>query len=101
MLGWSYAGQPFLARAILVLGPIILWLVALVIVWFASDLQVARPVRRLARAAEDYSRGDLTSRPVLKGPAELQDLATIFSEMATTIAGREQELREAIERVRR
>jgi len=97
LLGWSYANQQIAARTILVLGPIALWLIAVAVVWFATDLQVARPVRRLTRAAEAYSQGDLSARPTLTGPAELRELATMFNEMATKITGREQELREAIE----
>ncbi len=97
LLGWSYANEQIAARTILVLAPAGLWLTALAIVWFATDLQVARPLRRLTQAAESYSRGDLSARPTLTGPAELRDLAAMFNEMATRITGREQELREAIE----
>jgi two-component sensor histidine kinase len=96
-LGWSYADDQFLDRAILTVGPILLWLIVLAVVWFTTDLQVARPVRRLTRAAEAYSRGDLSDRPTPAGPSEVRDLASMFHEMATRIAGREHELREAIE----
>ena len=96
-LGWTYADDRFLDRAILTVGPIVLWLIMLAVVWFATDLQIARPVRRLARAAEAYSRGDLSDRPPLAGPAEVRDLASMLNDMATRIAGREHELREAIE----
>jgi two-component sensor histidine kinase len=96
LLGWSYASQQS-ARTILVLGPIALWLVALAVVWFATDLQIARPIRRLTRIAEAYSKGDLSVHPPLSGPAELRNLGAMFNEMAVRIAGREAELREAIE----
>ena len=96
-LGWSYADDQFFDRVILTVGPILLWLVMLAVVWFTTDLQVARPVRRLTRAAEAFSRGDLSDRPTPAGPAEVRDLANMFHEMATRIAGREHELREAIE----
>jgi two-component sensor histidine kinase len=86
-----------LARDVSVFGPIILWLLALVVVWVATDVQIGRPIRRLTRAAEAYSLGDLTARPSISGPAELRALATNFNEMADRIAGRERELREAIE----
>src|ERR1700733_13282733 len=94
-LGWSYADDRFLDRAILTVGPILLWLIVLAAVWFTTDLQVARPVGRLPRAPEAYSRGDLSDRPTPVGPAEVRDLANMFHEMATRIAGREHELREA------
>jgi two-component sensor histidine kinase len=77
-------------------APFILGIFALGIVWFVTDLQIANPVRRLTRTALAYSRGDLSSRPEVGGPAELRELARTFSEMADRIAGREQELREAI-----
>jgi two-component sensor histidine kinase len=96
LLGWSYASQQA-ARTILVLGPIALWLVALAVVWFATDLQIARPIHRLTRIAEAYSKGDLSVHPPLSGPAELRNLGAMFNEMAVRIAGREAELREAIE----
>ena len=96
-LGWSYADDQFIDRATLALGPFLLWLITLVAVWFATDLQMARPVRRLTRAAEAFSRGDLSDRPTPTGPAEIRDLASMFDEMATRMAGREHELREAIE----
>ena len=97
LLGWSYANQQSIARTILVLGPIALWLVAVGVVWFATDLQIGRPVRRLTQAAEAYSKGDLSARAPLTGPAELRNLSAMFNEMAIRIDGREDELREAIE----
>lgn len=97
-LGYSYSeGSEIFDRAVLTLGPIVLWVVMLAVVWFAIDLQVSRPVRRLTRAAEAYSQGDLSARPKPTGPAEVRDLAVMFSEMANKIEGREHELREAIE----
>jgi two-component sensor histidine kinase len=96
-LGWSYADDQIVARTILALAPAGLWLVALAVVWFTTDLQVARHLRRLTLAAEAYSRGDLAARPKLAGPVEIRDLTVMFNEMATRITGGERELREAIE----
>src|ERR1700761_6773755 len=77
-LGWSYSEDDRLInRAVLTLGPVLLWGAMLAIVWFAIDLQVSRPVRRLTRAAEAYSLGDLSSRPARTGPAEVRDLAAM------------------------
>jgi two-component sensor histidine kinase len=97
-LGYSYSEESeIFDSAVLTLGPIVLWFVMLAVIWFAIDLQVSRPVRRLTRAAEAYSQGDLSARPPPTGPAEVRELAVMFAEMANKIDGREQELREAIE----
>ncbi len=97
VVGWSYTDETTAARLILIFGPLALWLLALIVVWLATDLQIGRPVRRLTRTAEAYSQGDLSARATLTGPAELRALAGTFNEMSERIAGRERELREAIE----
>jgi two-component sensor histidine kinase len=97
LLDWSYANEQAIARVVLVAGPILLWLLELIVVWFITDIQIARPLRRLTSTAEAYSQGDLSVHPPLAGPVELRNLAAMFNEMATRIAGREGELREAIE----
>lgn len=95
--GWSYTDETTAARLILIFGPLALWLLALIVVWLATDFQIGRPVRRLTRTAEAYSQGDFSVRAALTGPAELRALAGTFNEMSERIAGRERELREAIE----
>jgi two-component sensor histidine kinase len=97
VVGWSYTDETTTARLVLIFGPIALWLFTLLVVWFATDLQIGRPVRRLTRTAKAYSEGNLDARAALAGPAELRALAGTFNNMAERIAGREQELREAIE----
>jgi two-component sensor histidine kinase len=97
VVSWSYTDETTAARLILILGPLALWLLALIVVWLATDFQIGRPVRRLTRTAEAYSQGDLSVRATLTGPAELRALAGTFNEMSERIAGRERELREAIE----
>jgi two-component sensor histidine kinase len=97
LMGWSYSSDHHIARTLLVAGPILLWLLALVAVWFAADFQVGRPLRRLTRSADALGHGDLTVRAQETGPKEVRDLAQIFNEMAVRIDGRESELREAIE----
>ena len=96
LLGWAGADPQSPARILLLLGPIALWLVAFAVVWFAADFHVGRPLRRLNRAAQAYSEGDLSPVRPLEGPAELRSLASTISEMARRIALREEELREAI-----
>jgi signal transduction histidine kinase len=57
----------------------------LVLAWaLASSL--ARPVRRLADAADRLGRGDLEARAETGGPAEIERLATSFNRMAATIS---------------
>jgi two-component sensor histidine kinase len=96
-LGWSYAGPDEFARPILTAAPVVLWLFALLTVWFVTDIQIARPVRKLTCTAVAYSNGNLSVHPQLTGPAEVRKLAAVLDEMAVQIAGRETELREAIE----
>jgi two-component sensor histidine kinase len=97
-LGWSYSrGDALMNRAILTVGPVLLWLAMLAVASLTIDLQVSRPVRRLTQAAAAYSRGDLSDRPTPTGPAEIRNLAAVFIEMVDRIEGREHELREAIE----
>lgn len=90
------SGSQSLSRALVVLGPIALWLMALVVVWFATDRQIMVPVKMLTRTARAYSQGDLSARPPLRGPAELRELAATFGDMAAKIAAREKELQNAI-----
>ncbi|HTJ62999.1 MAG TPA: histidine kinase dimerization/phosphoacceptor domain -containing protein [Alphaproteobacteria bacterium] len=97
VVGWSYTDETTTARLVLIFGPIALWLFTLLVVWLATDLQIGRPIRRMTRTAKAYSDGDLAVRASLIGPAEMRALAGTFNDMAERIAGREQELREAIE----
>jgi two-component sensor histidine kinase len=96
LLGWSRTTDPVL-RAILVLSPGLLWFAALAVVWFVAGLLIGRPIRRLTLAASSYGGGDLDVSSASAGPAELRSLAATLSDMAARIAGRERELREAIE----
>jgi two-component sensor histidine kinase len=96
LLGWSH-DDGSAERWIVIGGPVLLWLLAVAAVWCVADIQIGRPVRRLTDTAQAYSQGDLTARPTLAGPSELRSLAGTFAEMAGRIAGRERELRDAIE----
>jgi two-component sensor histidine kinase len=96
LLARPNAGDQAASRLVVVFGSIVLWLLAVAVVWFVTDRQIGGPLRSLTRMAEAYSQGDLTARPVASGPAELRALALTFGEMAARIARREQELREAI-----
>ncbi len=56
--------------------------------------RVARPIRETARAAGRLSAGDRSVRIETRGPAEVDDLAAAFNDLATALAlseGRERE----------
>ncbi|GIL39761.1 sensor histidine kinase [Roseiterribacter gracilis] len=79
-----------------IVGPIAIWIIAVLIVWVATDRLIARPLRKLTRTARAYSYGDLEARPVEGGTSEIRALAQTFAEMATRIASRERDLQDAI-----
>jgi two-component sensor histidine kinase len=79
-----------------IVGPIAIWIIAVLIVWVATDRLIAQPLRKLTRTARAYSYGDLEARPVDGGTTEIRELAQTFSEMATRIATRERDLQDAI-----
>jgi two-component system, OmpR family, sensor histidine kinase MtrB len=59
---------------------------------FAASRRVLLPVRRLARAAERMSGGDLSVRVELTGRDELAQLVRSFNEMASTLQDKVGEL---------
>ena len=59
---------------------------------FAASRRVLRPVRRLARAAEQMSGGDLSVRIEPTGHDELARLVTSFNAMASALEGKVGEL---------
>lgn len=79
-----------------IVGPIAIWIIAVLIVWIATDRLIARPLRKLTRTARAYSYGDLEARPADGGTAEIRTLAQTFAEMAARIATRERDLQDAI-----
>ena len=59
---------------------------------FAASRRVLSPVRRLARAAQRMSDGDLSVRVEPKGRDELAQLVTTFNSMAAALEGKISEL---------
>jgi two-component system, OmpR family, sensor kinase len=57
----------------------------LALAWFLAT-SLARPVRRLAIAADRLGRGDLDARAAPTGPRELRALASSFNRMASALA---------------
>jgi two-component system, OmpR family, sensor histidine kinase MtrB len=73
------------ALAVFFLVPAALLLAVITALAFAASRRVLRPVRRLARAAEQVSGGDLTVRIEPTGRDELAQLVTSFNEMACAL----------------
>ena len=75
-----------------VLAAIGLLLAALTAVAVTASRRVLLPVRRLARAAQRMSDGDLSVRVEPKGRDELAQLTTTFNDMAAALEGKIGEL---------
>jgi signal transduction histidine kinase len=73
-----------LVRHLIGLGSIMV--VALLVVWFGSDVIILRPVNALVGAAKRLSSGDMKARTGLTtGTGELDHLARAFDEMAEAL----------------
>jgi two-component system, OmpR family, sensor histidine kinase MtrB len=90
---------PFL---VLVLCLAVLLLLAVITALaFAASRPVLQPVRRLARAAQRMSGGDLSVRIQPRGRDELAQLVTSFNEMAAALEGKVGDLEQLEARARR
>jgi two-component system, OmpR family, sensor histidine kinase MtrB len=90
---------PFL---VLVLCLAVLLLLAVITALaFAASRPVLRPVRRLARAAQRMSGGDLSVRIQPRGRDELAQLVTSFNEMAAALEDKVSDLEQMEARARR
>ena len=84
-----------------IVGLLLVGIVALVASRTMGDRFVLKPVAALLAVTERLSAGDLTARaPLAEEPAELNRLAHAFNQMASSLAGREAQLREAEARYR-
>ena len=89
--GHMYAPAPSGALAFcLTVGGVLLAVIAGLV--FAASRRVLLPVRRLARAAQRMSDGDLSVRIEPRGRDELAQLVTTFNGMAATLEGKVGEL---------
>lgn len=71
-------------------------LIALLAVWYGSEVLILKRVKALVGAVERLSRGDMTARSGLPhGTGELNGLARAFDEMAEALEQRALQLREA------
>jgi signal transduction histidine kinase len=77
-------------------------ILAVFMVWWASDVLVLRQVNTIVQASQRLAKGDFTTRiEPIRGSDELSHLAWVFNDMATALElreAREQQAKEALER---
>ncbi|HVK81705.1 MAG TPA: histidine kinase dimerization/phosphoacceptor domain -containing protein [Verrucomicrobiae bacterium] len=90
--------QRWIALALTLVAPLIIWALAVAAGWFAIEVFVARPLSSLEGAARGYARGeDIADPPALRSaPEEIRSLRRTLAAMAKTLRGREQRLVEAL-----
>ncbi len=75
---------------------------ALLAAWYGSDVLFVRRVKRLLAATRRIGAGDLAARSgVVRGPAEIVELAGAFDQMASALEAREAEGLRAMGELRR
>lgn len=81
-----------------VLTPLLMWVLAIAVVWFGLEHLVVRWITYLERITSAYASGRHAVRPerVSAAPAEIRKLGETFSRMADLISSREAELRESL-----
>ncbi len=81
-----------------VLTPLLMWALAIAVVWFGIEHLVVRWITYLERITSAYAAGRHNVRPerVAAAPAEIRSLGETFSRMADLISARESELRESL-----
>jgi two-component sensor histidine kinase len=81
-----------------VLTPLLMWVLAIAVVWFGIEHLVVRWISYLERITSAYAAGRHNVRPerVSAAPAEIRGLGETFSRMADLISARESELRESL-----
>jgi two-component sensor histidine kinase len=78
--------------------PILMWALAVVVVWVGLEHLVVRWITYLERITSAYASGRQSVRPerVSAAPAEIRSLGETFTRMADLISARETELRESL-----
>jgi two-component sensor histidine kinase len=81
-----------------VFTPILMWVLAIAVVWFGIENLVVRWITYLERITSAYAGGRHSVRPerVAAAPAEIKSLGETFGRMADLISARETELRESL-----
>jgi two-component sensor histidine kinase len=81
-----------------VLAPLLMWALAIAVVWFGIENLVVRWITYLERVTSAYAAGRHAVRPerVSAAPAEIRSLGETFARMADLISAREHQLRESL-----
>jgi two-component sensor histidine kinase len=81
-----------------VFTPILMWALAIAVVWFGIEHLVVRWITYLERITSAYAAGRHGVRPerVSAAPAEIRSLGETFARMADLISARESELRDSL-----
>ncbi|MGH8187083.1 MAG: sensor histidine kinase [Steroidobacteraceae bacterium] len=81
-----------------VVTPLLMWALAIAVVWFGIENLVVRWITYLERITSAYAAGRDNVRPerVSAAPAEIRSLGETFTRMADLIYAREAELRESL-----
>ena len=81
-----------------VFTPILMWALAVVVVWVGLEHLVVRWITYLERITSAYASGRQSVRPerVSAAPLEIRSLGETFTRMADLITARENELRESL-----
>lgn len=79
--------------------PVLMWVIAILVAWFAVDRLVLRPVLRLRSTANAYAEGHFEARTagIERTPQEIKELGTTMHKMADVISLHESELRAALQ----
>jgi two-component sensor histidine kinase len=81
-----------------VFTPLLMWVLAIAVVWFGIEHLVVRWITYLERITSAYAAGRHSVRPerVSAAPAEIRSLGETFSRMADLLSARENELRDSL-----
>lgn len=81
-----------------VFTPLLMWILAVAVVWFGIEHLVVRWITYLERITSAYAAGRHNVRPerVSAAPAEIRSLGETFSRMADLLSARENELRDSL-----
>jgi signal transduction histidine kinase len=97
------ASERVFTRNIILLG--FFAVLAVVMVWWVSDVLVLRRINTIVQASQKLAKGDLSTRiGLIRGSDELSHLARVFNDMAAALELREvrdQEAKEALRRSRK
>lgn len=81
-----------------VLTPLLMWALAIAVVWFGIEHMVVRWITYLERITSAYASGRHSVRPerAVAAPAEIRSLGETFTRMADLITARESELKDSL-----